>query len=722
MFKRTMAYYKSLLFFLLLHSASCYAQLTVVPGRTAQQLAQELSGKGVTILNPGLDCAPAANAIFVSNNTSLGIDNGIVLTSGKAADIPGHPSNLASSRNNSPGDPDLTQLSGQTTLDACILEFDFIPQGDSVKFNYVFSSEEYINATCGPYNDVFGFFISGYGINGQVNIARVPGTGIPVAINSINNGIPGPGEDIQNCIAMGPGSPFVQYYINNTGSTMTHKGHTTVLEANYQVVPCSTYHLKIAIADAGNALYDSGVFLKAGSLQTNVMTVKAFGAVEDSTTSTPFIVKGCAPGGFVVSRPQAGPQPLVVNYVLSGTAINGTDHSPLSGTVVIPANEKSASISVQALPTTLDGVKSLTVKIINTYACSINDQFADSASLMIYDTLYARILTPDTTICRFQQMTIDVAGSDELTYSWSPGTGSDSTLLHPLVSPLDSVTYILSANWPGSGCTTIWDSIHINVLTVPFIRLDSIVQVCFGEDAQFLPLLDPDSVGYNYQWSGPESFDGNTLHTVVSNADSNNAGMYVLTVGVNNGCPAAMDSLLLEVIPLPPLVSLPSPYHFCAATVDKHLEGVGNDLRWYLSATGGTGVPLIPIDNNSPQGIYDFYVSQILNGCEGPRSKALISIDKCCEDNIFVPNAFTPNDDGRNDMLTFVRNDDHYVKDVKVFNRFGEIVFEGRGASPMWDGKYKGQLCDVGNYYFILTLKCNTGKELFSKGEMLLVR
>ena len=252
-----------------------FCQIAVAPSQNAYDLAQRLAGQGVTILNPVLTCPSVASGFFTVTSSNLGLDSGIVLTSGRAATqgslagINGASSLLASTNNGAPGDAQLDALAGMATVDACALEFDVIPFGDTIKFDYVFSSEEYINAVCGSYNDAFAFFISGGGLSGYKNLALVPGTNIPVTINSINNGIVGTLGNISNCTSMGPGSPFTNYYLDNTtGTTLTHKGLTNVLTAISAVQPCNTYHLKLVIEDAGDALYDSGVFLKAGSLKT----------------------------------------------------------------------------------------------------------------------------------------------------------------------------------------------------------------------------------------------------------------------------------------------------------------------------------------------------------------------------------------------------------------------------------------------------------------------
>jgi hypothetical protein len=202
-----------------------FAQITVVSGGTAASLAGRLIGSGVTVTSAVLTCASAAYSAF-SGTSVLSFDSGIVLTTGKVTDVNKHASYFASTANNTSGDAQLSTIAGgASTNDACVLEFDFIPVGDTIKFDYVFGSEEYTNFTCTAYNDVFAFFISGPGYAGPTNIALIPGTAIPVCINSVNCSTGAP------CTALvGPGSPYCSYYINNTaGTTIVYDGLTTTL-------------------------------------------------------------------------------------------------------------------------------------------------------------------------------------------------------------------------------------------------------------------------------------------------------------------------------------------------------------------------------------------------------------------------------------------------------------------------------------------------------------
>jgi hypothetical protein len=286
---------------------SGFAQ-TITTNRTAAQLANALTGPGVTVTNPTLNCPGSANGSYTGGTGVLGIGNGILLTTGSASAVSNPGSYFESTANNTPGDADLTSLiTGLNTFDACVLEFDFVPSGDSIAFRYQFASEEYPQYTCTQFNDVFGFFISGPGYVGKKNIALVPNTNIPVAINSVNGGSATGLGTIATCNAMGTGSPFSAYFINHASSSANpaYDGFTTVLVAKAAVQPCSTYHFKLGVADASDPVLSSGVFLQESSLTvlppvilncpSNITTTTGPAATLCGTTATwtPPTTKSC---------------------------------------------------------------------------------------------------------------------------------------------------------------------------------------------------------------------------------------------------------------------------------------------------------------------------------------------------------------------------------------------------------------------------------------------
>ena len=231
---------------------------------TVPQLVQSLLGPGVVASNVVFHGASIAAGTFQGGTGIVGIDYGIVLSSGNIASVPGpNTSDSTSTITGTPGDPQLDALTTSPTFDACSLEFDFsCTTASQIAFQYVFSSEEYNEYVASAFNDVFAFFLNG------VNIATLPG-GVSVAINNVNCGNPYNPAFGGNC----------GFYVNNScadlpGGTFPCSGAfdtemdglTVVLTAVGTLLPGSN-HIKLAIADAGDQVLDSNVFIRGQSFQ-----------------------------------------------------------------------------------------------------------------------------------------------------------------------------------------------------------------------------------------------------------------------------------------------------------------------------------------------------------------------------------------------------------------------------------------------------------------------
>lgn len=234
----------------LILSKSSFCQLTVDTTATAQQLVNTILGPAHTASNIKLTCSARAIAAF-SGTSNIGFERGIILTTGMASLAKG-PNNKknAGYDNGAAGDKDLAAIIGKvSTYDGCALEFDFTPSGDSLKMKYVFGSEEYPEYVNNQFTDGLAFFISGPGITGSKNIAVIPTTTKPVSVNTLND------------------KAYSEYYIDNTnGTTIQYDGFTIPITAFQPVIPFSTYHLKIVVADVTDGIFDSGVFIEAGSV------------------------------------------------------------------------------------------------------------------------------------------------------------------------------------------------------------------------------------------------------------------------------------------------------------------------------------------------------------------------------------------------------------------------------------------------------------------------
>jgi hypothetical protein len=235
--------------------------LVAVQEAALAQLLECLLGPDVEVSNATLTAAPGAAGLFSGGASVIGIDQGIILSSGNIVTLVG-PNLLddTSYDNNYAGDADLDGLiPGYTTYDATILEFDFsCADPTAISFQYVFGSEEYNEWVASPFNDVFGFFL-----NGQ-NIALVPtvcsNPGIPVAINNVNCDNPYDPPRGSNCDC------FRNNDLNDGGGLIDTEmdGTTQVFYATAQIQP-GTNHMKIAIADAGDRILDSNVMIHCQS-------------------------------------------------------------------------------------------------------------------------------------------------------------------------------------------------------------------------------------------------------------------------------------------------------------------------------------------------------------------------------------------------------------------------------------------------------------------------
>lgn len=253
-------------------------------GLTAATLASSLLGDGVSISNVTYTGTQTSGGRFSGGTGIIGFEQGVVLSSGRIASVKGP--NLQdglTTNNGSAGDTQLTALAGQQTFDATVLEFDFVPNGDKVFFQYVFGSDEY-NEYVGSINDIFAFFVNG------TNCATVNGSTV-VAINTINKGS-NPSLYRNNDLTDGPA-------LINTEMD----GLTVVLDCAASVRPNEINHIKLAVADAADSILDSAVFLRAGSFSTTPPEICGNGIDDDGDG---LIDEGCV-GPTATSTPTQVP-------------------------------------------------------------------------------------------------------------------------------------------------------------------------------------------------------------------------------------------------------------------------------------------------------------------------------------------------------------------------------------------------------------------------------
>lgn len=396
-------------------------------------------GDGVEVLGVTFNGESTAVGYFADGDEDIGINRGIVMTTGAATGAGGvnNPGANQASVNNGSGtqNNDLNTIASPfSTNDVAEYIITFVPISDTLRFNYSFASEEYPEFACSNYNDVFGFFISGPGINGPYennaeNIAIIPDTDLPVTINNVNSGMVGASGTIGNCTPPNGSLAYSEFYVNNNGSNSLpiYDGLTTVLTAEAVVMPCSTYTIRLAIADVSDGIYDSGVFLEAKSFGTGTLEVDVATISLDGT-----IAEGCTEGVLSFSTARPVEADLPIDYTILGSAENGVDYEFIPPDLFIPAGDSVVSVPIIAFD---DGLVEGTEFILVDVQRDVCNR--DTFRIPISDNLLVPPeLGPDTTICPGDTVLLD--GTLDIDLPPPPSFTNNNTLI---IEPANTEIY-----------------------------------------------------------------------------------------------------------------------------------------------------------------------------------------------------------------------------------------------------------------------------------------
>lgn len=755
-----------LLAVMILATLTATGQLLVNPGGNPTLMVQNtLIGSGVTVSN--VTYTGAANAIGTFSTgamaTNLGFPAGIILASGNVSTAIGpNTQGGAGTALGTPGDALLNSLITTPTYDAAILQFNFVPLSDTIKFRYVFGSDEYPEFVNSSYNDVFGFFVSGgydpvtWTPFNNRNIAIIPNTvNTPVSINNVNNGTNNAGP-CMNCA----------YYVNNNGGMwLQYDGLTTVLTAWLKVIPCVSYSIKIAIADAGDQILDSGVFLEANSFISNNVQLSTF-------TTSPGIdtvaVEGCNSAVVRFKLPSITAVPKTVYYSVSGSAANGVDYVTIPTSITIPAGSDSALLYINPISDSItEGLEYIRI-IANTSFCTTDTVYiyikdyhplnpvtssdtilcATASTLWSNDTLGVQpytwnwstgdttsvinifpsattlytvtitdkcqmshtdsvlvtvskpvITTVDDTICLGDIGTISASAVGATGFSWNTGDVTATINASPLSTTIYTVVVTDTLGCQDTAEATVW----VNNLPLAIITGDTTIcrndSITLGADG-----------GISYEWSTGDL----QQYITVSPA----AGQqYTVTVTDQNNCQSS-ETMFLEVIQLPTtLISALSDTICRGASIMLTATGA-TDYLWNDNST----LPILTvgppenstywvIGSNNQNGVF-CYASDTFN----------LGVKRC--NRFYVPNAFTPDGDGLNDDFGpegIFEGVERF--EVYIFDRYGRMIFKSTDPAIRWDGRLpNGDFGPDGTYTYRMYIKEAYSDEYQMTGTVTLLR
>lgn len=697
------------LFLFLLTSISGFGQLQVTQNLTpAQLISQVLIGYGVTVSNVTYTGDTQAIGKFANGGTTnIGLLSGVLMTTGKASIAIG-PNNSTSAGFDNSGlsDPQLASLVTTSINDASVLEFDFVPIADTVKFRYVFGSDEYPEFSISSYNDVFGFFISGPNPNGgtytNLNMATLPNSTTPVSINNINNGNSGTGP-CTNCT----------YYIDNSnGFTIQYDAFTVVLEAWAVVTPCMTYHFKAAIGDAGDGVYDSGVFLEAGSFSTNAVQVSTGFTIPGAIQKC---IEGCNDAEIKVQLPKTLAYPYTV-YIdtMWGTATNGVDFTHIPDSIVVPAGQLSASLLITPLiDNNIEGQEYWHM-IFQTSPCTM-----DTVTIPIIDYTPIELTNHqnDTMVCS-DSLRLNLYPTfgwpNSYNITWNPA----SSVTHPdalssWAMPPQTTQYIVGIS-DSSGCPTVYDTINVEVnpkVLTSFIP--DIFQGCEPIDVTFSDMSAPNIVSWKWYFGdGDSSALQNPSHTY-------NAGIFDVKLIATSSSGCYGELLVTNLIHSWPLPNANFYLDPSVTTIDNptinfvNTTQGGNSWLWKLG--DGTTATTENITHTYP-GDGEFEVWLIATSDKGCVDSVLY-LANVIVDEIEVPNVITPNGDGSNDKFVIKNIDKLESSELRIYNRWGTLIYHSKNYNNDWDGNGAAD----GVYYWQIDYKTYF-KEATEKGTLTIIR
>tara|TARA_B100001093_G_scaffold519759_1_gene610306 strand:+ start:4372 stop:6717 length:2346 start_codon:yes stop_codon:yes gene_type:complete len=646
-------------------------------------------------------------------------------------------------------DPDLLTQINEIGLQNCfttpslhntvIVEFDFEPISDQISFEYIFTSSEFddssdIGFSCSQYNDIFGFFLSGPGINGPfenqaINIALVPDpnnpgqfTNTPVTASTItppsatdNTGYCP--NDLGNCEFIDPNWQDYQVFFNENTSNYLNdgfngfNGFTDPFLATYPVIPCETYHIKLAIAHAYDDYLQSAVIFTEGSFSSppvNQIEIES-NVVNLFDSSSEFIdnlYEGCGSASVTFYRPEGFEGEVIFPFIPDGSATNLVDYE-ISGVqnneIVMSAGEDS--VILQVVPfgdQDLEPTEELTIEILPvSYDCYLTER--DTIVFEIFDQpiLEFESVSSDFLLdCPGDEANLNAQASGgiaslmvepEYIYQWSEQPDPEQNVT---VSPIIPTDYYISV-------TDVCGQVISDVVFVDFqlyeelILSSDTVYTCYNQLEEVCIETEGGNPPFSFLWEndsiGPcmEDFPGIYPVSVIDdcNLESTYSGL-----------------IYLDEAPDPAFSVYQMPDDNLGVDINNSTFALdGLNYLWDFGDNSGSIVedPESHYYPESGEYTVTLGVTTEINNCYKELSQV---VQVAPLYYYYSPNTFTPNGDMMNDTFSpSIVGIETY--ELFIFDRWGKQVFYSNDFNNKWDGTFESTDVQNGTYSFKVLVK-----------------
>lgn len=654
---------------------SNYAQnITVDEGFTPQYLVNDvlINSSCANVLNVSVSGGNFASGeksfgYFDATGTSFPFQNGIVLSTGKIVNAQGPNTSLSDDGGNMGwnGDPDLNQALGlSNTFNATVLEFDFIPLGNRISFDYIFSSEQYLSNPMSNqcnFTDGFAFLLRRNGETNYQNLAVVPNTNIPVKVNTVRG---------SGTICPAANETYFDAF-NGTVHPTNFNGQTKVLTAQSDVIPGETYHIKLVIADEGNHRFDSAIFLGGGSFNFGI----DIGDDRLIATGNPL----CTNETLAVDATQTGAtsyQWYKDTNLIPG-ATNAIYNITSAGDYLVEINYGPTCQTTGAIK--IEYAETLIVNQ-NTFTECDADANQDGKTVFNLNNIKNQLFTnlPANYVVSFFDLTTSTTAL--------PTNYTNTT-------PFTQTIYARIMNI--QGCYSDYP-VNLRVNTFDDILVDETISLCENESL----ILNAGSGFTSYEWNtNPPQF---TQQITV-----NSGGIYEVTVTNALNC-SKTKTFTIEASGI--------------ATIE---EIVINDFQENNSATIQISPTSLGDYEYSLDGI-NYQNSNVFSNLLADEYTVYVQDKKGCGitlETFYIldyPRYFTPNNDGYNDAWNIKNLERRGLENslITIYDRYGKLLKQLIGNSSGWNGTLNNEVLPAADYWF--TIELTNGKTV--KGHFSLIR
>ncbi len=707
---------------------------------------------GFQIRSGNFSGAENSYGYFTAGSSGFPFSDGIILSTGKSTSAIGPNSGILSEGFTSwMGDSDLDIALGiSSSINATVLEFNFVPLTSKISFDYIFSSEQYLSNPSSrqcAYTDGFAFLLKEDIATSYQNLAIIPNTTIPVSVNTVR-GI--------GTICPDANAQFFDAF-NGVNHPTNFNGQTIPLQAKAIVIPGKTYNIKLVIADQGNNLYDSAIFLKGGSFNIGVdlgtdkvvlnnnpicsgeieildarqpgtntykwfangtQITNEFGSTYQITDNTntnevEYSVEvtlgssGCEVNGQI--KIQFADKPILQNAILTACDLDldGKTTFNLSsvdnfirnnnsslGSVIYFENLNNAQNNLEPISNPNNYINkttnNLVAKVTNTFGCS---SYAD-VLLQINNNKTAQTLSfCDTDTTQDGRTSIDL--NLKITPNLVPAIESNETINYYL----NENDAILEQNQISNNFSNtianqqiifgrISNGFNCGGIIKLTLNIDSFSGDNFRTETKYLCPLKSVKLQAPLGYSYVWS-NGNLIDNFINVTTTGN---FSVQVSKTNTC-----SLTKNFVVLPSESAIinsidVNDFNENNNTILVNYSGVGN----YQFSLDGINFQSSNLFENVAIG--EYFVTIIdLNTCNPTVSDKVFVLD--------FPKYFTPNNDGYNDVWKIENINPNTI--INIYDRFGKFLFQINKNSVFWDGNYQGKQLVADDYWFTLELENN---------------